>query len=143
MQYWNQNTITTIMSDPSKIKDLEVNDSGAITEALAASLAAGIAKADGSIPPFMTYHPAACWLPGTAPATSGDFFPESEWLSMDIIQSGHIDVKTMGLQGDARFIDSWDPRSSVVPVRRMYDARTKEGKPRPVMDSEGHYESTK
>jgi hypothetical protein len=36
----------------------------------------------------------------------------------------------------------WQAKSSYVPVRRMYAATRPDGRPRPVMDLEPHYEAT-
>ncbi|ORY89802.1 hypothetical protein BCR35DRAFT_350229 [Leucosporidium creatinivorum] len=139
-RYWNRMTKPTLINEPSKLKDLEIEDSGPITEALAASLIAGAKKSEPERTPFISYHPASPWLPKTCPSTASHFFPDADWLSLDIIQSGHHDGA--GLQGDALLMDSWKATSSYIPVRLMYNQRRKDGRPRPVMDSEQHYEST-
>lgn len=137
---WSQNTITTVMAG-GDAHSLPVHDCGPAFESLAAALAKSIKAIDADYTPFMTYHPASCWLPNTPKATSSQFFPEADWLSMDVIQSGHMDGA--GLQGgDFGGITAWRAKSSYIPVRLMYEQKTKDGKPRPVMDLEGHYEST-
>ncbi|KAM0753520.1 hypothetical protein T439DRAFT_377708 [Meredithblackwellia eburnea MCA 4105] len=141
-RFWSQNTITTVMSGGS-ISDLPSHDSGAVTEALAASLIAGQAKHNTSeqYRPFLTYHPACMFFPLDLPASSADFYPESDWLSLDVVQSGHMGDQ-FGLQGDASKYASWKGTSSYLPVRHMYGKKDRHGNPRPVMDMEGHYEST-
>jgi hypothetical protein len=36
----------------------------------------------------------------------------------------------------------WYARSGYIPVRKMYETRKKDGRPRPVIDLEAHYENT-
>lgn len=67
--------------EPSALKELPVEDTGATWEALAASLIEGSKSALQGAAPFMTYHSASCYLPGTVPSTSSHQFPESDWLS--------------------------------------------------------------
>lgn len=85
-RYWNRMTKPTLITEPSKLKDLEIEDSGPITEALAASLTAGAKKSEPERTPFISYHPASPWLPNTCPSTASHFFPDADWLSLDIIQ---------------------------------------------------------
>ncbi|KAL8291354.1 hypothetical protein RQP46_002332 [Phenoliferia psychrophenolica] len=141
-RFWSQHTITAFMAgDKDAIRNLPIHDSGPVTEALAAALLKGALPTTSSTEytPFITYHPAACWL--TVPATSASFFPDADWLSMDVIQSGHSDGR--GNQGDGGLVPMWKATSSYLPVSAMYAHLRKDGTPRPVQDMEGHYESTR
>lgn len=88
-RYWSQHLINLLrkcvrgQDDPAKLKDLPVEDCGAITESLAAALLEGSKPAlEGTAcTPFFTYHPASCWMYNTPPAASSAFFPDADWLS--------------------------------------------------------------
>jgi len=93
------------------------------------------------------------WL-GTAPeASSSAQFPDVDWLSLDVVQTGHHDsgspdienapkVGEVHAQTGAGNLSMWYARSCYVPIRKMYATPRPDGKPRPVMDLEPHYENT-
>lgn len=66
-------------------------------------------------------------------------FPDAEWLSLDCVQSGHSDEL---MHPPSAHIDMWFARNSYIPVRQMYSHSLPNGKPRPVIDLEPHYEAT-
>lgn len=88
-RYWSRHTITLLrrcirnLDDPAKLRELPIEDCGAVTETLAASLIAASKPAlEGTkCEPFFTYHPASCWLHGSVPAMSSAEFPDADWLS--------------------------------------------------------------
>ena len=94
------------------------------------------------------------WMPGTPESSSSAQFPDADWLTLDVIQSGHhdtekpvfLDAAESSGGGDAQSgaggIPVWMARSSYDPIRKMYATPKKGGGIRPVMDLEAHYENT-
>lgn len=95
------------------------------------------------------------WLPTASESSSSAQFPNADWLSLDVIQTGHHDSavppsdveageddEEEHAQTGAGGLDMWFARSSYVPIRRMYSTPRPDGRPRPVMDLEPHYENT-
>ena len=104
------------------------------------------------------------WLPSAPEASSSAQFSEADWLTLDVIQTGHHDgapknrppppptAATSASQTDdeegshaqagAGRMPMWQARSSYIPIRKMYQTQKKGGGFRPVMDLEAHYENT-
>lgn len=91
------------------------------------------------------------WLPKAPEALNSSEWPDADWLCLDGCQTGHhdgwkdTDIKApeegaSKAQSGAAPMPMWFARSSYIPIRKMYSARTKHGKPRPWMDLEPHYE---
>lgn len=176
-RYWNEQTLAHISAgkDP---KDLKVSDYGAVFDAMARGVVDGEAEARASMnlpasegyQTFITFHSAqgrspslghlatidvSVWLPSAPEASSSAQFPEADWLTLDVVQTGHHDSQPPSgapsheqdgsdghAQAGAGNMPMWFARSSYVPVRKMYGTRDKQGNPRPVMDLEPHYENT-
>lgn len=65
------------------------------------------------------------------------------------MQTGHYDgpkpervAATPGTAQVSGLDPLWYSKSSYIPMRQMYAARRRDGRPRPVLDLEAHYEST-
>ncbi|GFZ51157.1 hypothetical protein JCM24511_08915 [Saitozyma sp. JCM 24511] len=130
---------------PVKAPHVVVKDYGPIFEAFADGITAGEAayRGDGSMP-FIAFHPAARWLPDTPKAISSHMFPDSKWLTIDGIQSGHAVRNTFVQPKDESYgrLNTFTAQNSVDVVREMYETSGKDGSLRPVIDLEPHYEST-
>lgn len=142
------------------LADLEFMDWGDVFEAMAQGVHEGEAAAIAALSPelaakakgyesFMTYHSAQQWHPDGVPTTASNQFPDADWLTVDGVQSGHYDgpkpVPADAKPGAAMTTTPetlWYSKSSYLPIRQMYAARTKDGKPRPVLELEAHYEAT-
>jgi hypothetical protein len=80
-------------------------------------------------------------------ATSSAQFPEAEWLTLDCAQSGHYNGRLPGTSGDGQaggFGDEfsiWQGSGPYEPIRAMFATVGPNGKPRPVLDLEAHYEA--
>lgn len=75
------------------------------------------------------------------PEASGSAqFPDADWLSLDVVQSGHSDGQHP--HNPEWFVDMWHAKSSYEAIRKMYATLRPDGRPRPVMDLEAHYENT-
>jgi hypothetical protein len=70
-------------------------------------------------------------------------FPDSKWLTIDGIQSGHAVRNTFGQPKDETYgrLNTFTAQNSVDVVREMYETSVKDGSLRPVIDLEPHYES--
>ena len=96
------------------------------------------------------------WLPNTCETSASAQFPDADWLSLDVVQTGHHDSQPPSAASTASSEDDseghaqagagnmpmWLARSSYDPIRKMYSTPTPKGGPRPVMDLEPHYENT-
>lgn len=72
------------------------------------------------------------WL-GEVPAMASAQFPDADWLSLDCVQSGHLDIHPLPHMQQ----HTWQGTSSYGPVRTMFEKNK-----RCVIDLEGHYEAT-
>ncbi|WWD01007.1 hypothetical protein V866_007945 [Kwoniella sp. B9012] len=146
-RYWHMDAHRKIMNgeDPATF---EVHDVRPVVEAMAKGLLDGVLvgkKRDGlpqiieQYTPFITYHSTQGWLPhAPAPAMASAQFPDADWLTLDCVQSGHMDVHPFKSMNGSM----WQASNSYLPVRTMYSTMRPNGKPRPVIDLEGHYEAT-
>ncbi|KAL7418647.1 hypothetical protein Q5752_007106 [Cryptotrichosporon argae] len=144
---------------------LRVTDFGAITEAMVRGvldgekaavelLPASVKKEAEGYTSFIAYHPAQreshayraeliiAWLPNTPDSTASAQFPQASWLCLDGIQSGHMDRAPKDTTAASASVGMWAGKSSYVPIRKMYNTPRPDGRPRPVVDLEPHYEAT-
>ncbi|KAK1925242.1 hypothetical protein DB88DRAFT_257238 [Papiliotrema laurentii] len=143
------------------ITTLPLTDYGSITEAFARGLIQGeaphIARSGVEYKTFITYHSAQVWLPQGPESTGSAQFPDASWLSLDACQSGHYNTawrpvlpgdkldngQTGSVVDDPKLLPHlWRAMSSYVPIRKMYATPRPDGRPRPVLDLEPHYENT-
>jgi hypothetical protein len=161
-RYWSPKVHETVMACKD-VTLLELTDCGEVVEAMARGIIDGekvaLRKYNNDLPssaksyePFITYHSTQgtsrvsrdCLLMtgwpahAQASACASAQFPESSWLSLDCVQTGHGDRH----DNPAVKINMWQGTKPYVPVRMMYETMRPDGSPRPVIDLEPHYEST-
>ena len=79
----------------------------------------------------------------TPEASGSAQFLEADWLTLDGVQTGHTTLFTDGAaEPGALDAPMWLGKSSYLPVRKMYETPRPDGKARPVIDLEPHYENT-
>ncbi|BEI82007.1 hypothetical protein CcaverHIS002_0211670 [Cutaneotrichosporon cavernicola] len=157
-RHWNPE-FNAVRNAGRDVSELPLIDYGVITEAMAAGLrdgeAAAIAALDADLKAqaegyetFITFHSAQVWHPKGIETTASAQFPDADWLSFDCMQTGHYDGPMPERAGGGTesaqlgVTDSlWYSKSSYIPMRKMYAARRRDGRPRPVLDLEAHYES--
>ncbi|KAL7418636.1 hypothetical protein Q5752_007094 [Cryptotrichosporon argae] len=166
VRYWNADAMAVISSG-GDAAGIEVKDFGDVTEAFARGLRDGekaaIEGLEGGVKnkaqgyeTMITFHSAQMWLPGQPEASASAQFPDADWLAFDCVQSGHHDVKPPSngvdeaddagstgtdVQAGKGSVNMWKCRNSYEPVRKMYATPRPDGKPRPVLDLEPHYEN--
>lgn len=125
---------------------LEVLDFSPVYDALAEGIIDGERQAIGDgwemsqengliYEPMLTMHPQNQWTEGGPLALSSSFFGDRDWLTMDTSQSGHSDYPPNPP------IPWWSCRRGWEPAELMYSVgETREGKKRPALDNEPHYE---
>ncbi|KAM0325136.1 hypothetical protein ACHAQA_007675 [Verticillium albo-atrum] len=85
--------------------------------------------------PMISAHPTNQWFAGGPLALSSSFFGDRDWLTFDTAQSGHSDYPPNAP------IPWWQARRGWEPAEIMYAVgETTEGKKRPALDNEPHYE---
>jgi hypothetical protein len=163
-RYWNSGVHETVMAGQDVTK-LELSDCGDVVEAMAKGIMDGEKSAlnrhQSDLPQqaltyqsFITYHSTQGMSPCNAasialtkigwpahaktPACASLQFPQSSWLSLDCIQTGHGDRH----DNPNVKINMWQGTKPYVPLRIMYNTMRPDGRPRPVIDLEPHYEST-
>jgi hypothetical protein len=163
-RYWNSRVHETVMAGQDVTK-LELSDCVEVVEAMARGIIDGekaalqslkqqLSGSAQSYESFITYHstqgkPLCSQRPhhqlmigwpahAKASACASAQFPQSNWLSLDCIQTGHGDRH----DNPEVKINMWQGTKPYVPVRMMYDTLRPDGTPRPVIDLEPHYEST-
>lgn len=91
----------------------------------------------------------AGWYKRCPEATASAQFPDATWLSMDCVQSGHYngappkmeDNGNASQSGDiGEALELWKGAASYEPIRKMYNTLRPDGKPRPCIDLEPHYD---
>jgi hypothetical protein len=90
--------------------------------------------------PLMPLYPG--WLPSAPPASGSAQFPEASWLSLDGVQTGHSETQFNENLEPSKNVKMWRSRSPYLPIRQMYNTPRPDGRPRPVIDLEPHYEAT-
>lgn len=85
--------------------------------------------------PILSMHGQNQWFRGTVDSISSSNFGDKEWLTFDTVQSGHGDSPPNAP------IPWWSCRRAYEPAELMYAVgETREGKKRPALDNEPHYE---
>ncbi|WVW83538.1 hypothetical protein I302_105559 [Kwoniella bestiolae CBS 10118] len=145
-RYWFDDAVFNARAGkPTRAPHVKIIDYGPVFEAFADGIVAGESshRTDGS-QPFITFHPTASWLPDTPEPYASHLFPHSKWLTIDAIQSGHSCALKYPPLTDPSIgtLHFFLAQNSVDHVREMYATSTRDGTLRPVIDLEGHYEST-
>jgi hypothetical protein len=93
-------------------------------------------RSSSSWSPLITIHPTNQWFNGGPIALASAFLGDRSWLTFDASQSGHTDYAPNPP------IPWWNCRRGWEPVELMYAAgESVEGKKRPAIDNEAHYEN--
>ncbi|OCF43452.1 hypothetical protein I317_02752 [Kwoniella heveanensis CBS 569] len=145
-RYWfDDAAFNARVGKPTRAPHVKIIDYGPVFEAFAQGIIEGEAthRPNGS-QPFIAFHPTASWLPDTPQPYASHLFPDSKWLTIDGIQSGHsADREYPHLEDPSIGTLHWfKAQNSVDYVREMYATSTRDGSLRPVIDLEAHYEST-
>ncbi|KAM0280566.1 hypothetical protein ACHAQH_004011 [Verticillium albo-atrum] len=91
---------------------------------------------DREYKPLISIHPTNQWFAGGPVAVASSFFPDEEWFTFDTSQSGPSDFSPN------HPITSWNRRRGWESVEIMYAVgEITEGKRRPALDMEPHYEA--
>ncbi|RSH83833.1 hypothetical protein EHS25_005448 [Saitozyma podzolica] len=151
-RYWNMKAPKAVEAGED-VTLLKVHDCGRITESMARGIAEGEKRAVQALPAdikekvkdyqsFITYHSTQGWLPSAPPASGSAQFPEASWLSLDGVQTGHSETQFNENLEPSKNVKMWRSRSPYLPIRQMYNTPRPDGRPRPVIDLEPHYEAT-
>lgn len=111
-------------------KFVSLKDSRPIYDALAE----GLSQGEGNNA-FITYHPAALSLPGAARPRTSLYFSDRPWLTMNMLQSGHMLDGSQSLAlNKADFV--YDTTRNYEPIAEEYGSLPV----RPVVDGEPRFE---
>lgn len=93
----------------------------------------------------------AVWHRDRPEASASAQFPDSEWVTLDCVQTGHwnsipetknSEAGTQAGGGPGGLLRHWSGSACYEPIRKMYNTMCPKGLPRPVIDLEPHYEAT-
>jgi hypothetical protein len=95
------------------------------------AMAKGIAQGEGG-DPFITYHPSCCSFRGTAEPRTSLYLGDRDWLTMNMIQSGQIDVDVTAVLRGTGLGFAWRGAYNYQPIFAEYESSPA----RPVIDGE-------